>query len=388
MTTKPRICLQLNDGFAGVYAFSTLYDFLISRGFDAEYAFFSNGSRSLCRSFNSVVREATKKEIDRRKIINSSIKMQEWPDLVLTNYCDVRGELSELRNREVAIDVSVLKNCVTPVSEEKRKELQEKYKLPQDKPTVVIGFPRAPGFDNYLMGRYGEFLDFGSLKDVIDAIQKDTNIYFVGSVSDVVKSFVSSSGLTNVVNVIEAFGVLRDYYAMSDVAMISSNIKFSNNHLVHLHNFVEATAGGPLFLVSPLNTKQYGYKQLKQLGVIRESLHTAELIDQVKKYLQTPQGEQIRELRRQHLESSKEVYLNDLLRLFNRILNRSEQPFQSDLVANLCPYHPWLLFGKDYHPRLRIAHPDTKWKLFEGNMPAINLSEIPEQVYDKFRREK
>lgn len=328
MNSKPRIMIDLKDGLADVYAFATLYEYLLEREFPADIEIFGCGD---CRvSFIKLMENKGK---------DTNLYSGGHYDLYLKGYSDLT---CTLKDKEIAIDLSILKNCVEPVSEEERKELRRNYEVPEDRPILVVGCPSS----NYQGNNF---------RKIVRRLDTEAIIYFVGTV-DIPKNRI---GILEG-KVIEECGVLKEYYKIADITMINANIS-KVAHMKHMHNFVEATAGGPLFLVKPENTSQYGYKQLVQREVIREAENTDDLIAKVKKYLENPQGEQIREQRRQHLELSRRNYLPEMERLLKNLLKISEEPFESDLEFEFTHKHyTSRLFPFDVNA-LRIIHPETTW---------------------------
>jgi hypothetical protein len=322
--TKPRIRMELRDGLADVYAFSTLYNYLIENGFQADISISCDMEKKIRKYFKSDEDIfATDAEYD--------LELRSYSDLPLS-----------LRYGEVGIDLSILKNCVKPMSEDERKELRKRYKIPLNEKVLVLGFPGLSPH-NY---------------EVIEKISKElcslAKIYFVGFA----RAGSFSSTIQDSTKILHSHGILKDYYAMADLSLISRNLggEYASNTL---HNFIEATAGGPLFLVKPSNTAQYGYRRLKRSGVIKEAENTEDLVAKVKRYLENSEGEKIRKKRRKHLEFSRAKYLPDLMRLINKLLRISDEPLQSDLQFMTDFY--FKENGLISLKRFKVIHPQTKW---------------------------
>ena len=398
MTSK--ICLSIEDGYADVYALHTLYTYLIENNFQADFKAYALQVEHLLR-FNKCIKESGVGEEFKSDRVMLVDERERWPDIILGGYSDANNNLAAFPERTILIDHSILKNCVKPTTKEQKSELRKKYNIAEDKPMTVIGFPSlALGCDK-------------PLENILKEISKNSSVYLVGTVRfqdfdrDKVKSLAT---------IVDETGVLKDYYAMADAAMMHRNI-CPVDALYHLHNFVEATAGGPLFLVKPSNTAQYGYSQLKDANVIREAESTEDLISKVKKYLQNieefekpsensqtphnsaldadvkkgyskpyPDEEKVREQRTRHLEQSRNRYLPDILRLINKVIGKSDEPFQSDLLAEILPPKiPYL--SRVYSPRIAVCHPQTLWDLSQTK-PLIPLRDIPKKVYKSFRMKK
>ena len=122
MTDRPpHICIELNDGFADVYAFATLYDFLIENKFQADIGVYSRknlsgvySSGNLSQEFEKVIKHKLKEDAK----IDSLWMRNILPDIFIKGYCDVLGSSNSICNREILIDHSILKNCVKPITEE------------------------------------------------------------------------------------------------------------------------------------------------------------------------------------------------------------------------------------------------------------------------------
>lgn len=361
---KPRLGIDLRDGFADVYAFATLYEFLAENNFQGEIGVFSLES-SLHEHFKKVV-----KNLPEDLIVNSFWARNTWPDILLKGYCDVQGYSEHVCNRDIFIDHSILKNCVKPLSEDERKELKQKYKVRDDLPVLVIGCPAK--IDNS---------QIPALESIVKELKDRAIIYFVGYTSKCNNFCDVNPGI----RIVESEGILKDYYAMADASIINKNVVWFPHD--PMHNFVEATAGGPLFLIQPQHTQQYGYYKLINAGVIKESQNIEDLVVSLKKYLENPSGE-ARQLRAQHLEKSRNLYLNDILKLLNKVSGISEEQPSSDLKANL--FKRWncsLSKPRVYTPSMRIFHKDTVWNTFRKEILAtVDIGRIPQEIYDKFWR--
>ena len=365
----PTIGIRLTDGLADVYAFATLYDYLIEREFPANFVVGSD-SAELIKKF----RECTKTKLE---YFLKPDELDKASDIKLSSYCDIRSDLNSLCDREIAIDHSILKNCMKPVNEEQRKLLRETYRIPADNPVIVVGFAYSACQE-----------DLDSLKFIFNHVCNDTSIYLVGSLGNVIDEFIEYwRGLSsrNAMKFFDTKGVLKDYYAAADLTLMSSRCGLQNLKSP-LHNFVEATAGGPLFLVEPNNKLQYGYKKLRDLGAIRESRNTEDLISKIKTYLQHTNGQELRKLRAEHLEKSREIYLNDIMKLLNKVLELSEELPDSNLLADIVKVRKGRFFYEKA-PRIRIYHPETVWNPADIKK-SISINKIPEKVYERFRRKK
>lgn len=343
------------DGFADVYTMNTLYDFLVSREFKAELVYESHRLKVLCpceNKLNKLIELIGKRRTDEEFSRDIS-------DIILKGHSDINEGSGGLQNRRITIDHSILKNCVKPLTEDERKQLREKYKVPSDKPVVVLGCHTTSGNEDLA-------------HQVMLKLKEETRAYVVGSTYFVQKNI--PQGIT----VVCEQGVLKDYYAMADISLMIDNLG-DKKYQETLHNFIEATEGGPLFISKPYDKKQFGYKQLLELGVIKSANGEEDLVAKIKSYLANPNGEELREKRRKHLEKCREIYLNDLLRILNRLFNFSEEKCTSNLMV---------YFVDNMHSKtnLRIVHPETYWE-YETEL-RIPIAEIPENFYQKFKEAK
>ena len=363
---KPKICIEIRDGWADIYAFATLYEFLIKNNFEADFKVSPSGGKRGADFKNFVERMVG---VDTRLEVLPNYTAHYHPekfDIIFKSYSDLPLTLV---SNELAIDLSILKNCVKSSSKEERMELRKKHNVPLEEKVIVLGFPGHCVYDVSL------------LRKVISELFFEAKMYLVGTTN--FPKYLPEEAYSLVKNVYSRSGLLRDYYALADVSLIHKNIGESDDSL---HNFVEATAGGPLFLVKPQNSTQYGYKQLVQRRVIQEAENTEHLIKKVKQYLQNPEEEYIREQRKQHLEKSRELYLTDLMRLLNKLLRISDEPLQSDLQFISDMYSPSR--KKIYLDRLRIIHPRTVWSMSDYESERHTLKSLNSKSLDDkcFRR--
>lgn len=360
----PKITLCLKDSLADVYSFATLYNYFVEHDFPAEFQIAYVDNRD-CEVFESLLEKSV--ELKVVSGMNCSETVQDTSNLVLSAYSDVSGRLQD---KNLQIDLSILKNCVKPLTEDKRKQLRQRYEIPEGKQILVVG---CPAYDYH-----GDL----SLREIVPKLYDDALIYMVGSINtEVLSDLVKEKA-----KIIEKYGVLRDYYSLADLAIINSNIS-SGTDTRHLHNFVEACEGGPLFLVKAHNDSQYGYRQLVNRGVLREAANRDDLISKVKEYLKSPFREEIVEQRKQHLEQSRELYLKDLMKLVKKLLRISNEEFESDLQYVETGYqNPE---GKQVLVGLRVIHPETFWAQ-PDHQQRFNLKELSCDTLEEkcFRRKE
>jgi len=149
------------------------------------------------------------------------------------------------------------------------------------------------------------------------------------------------------VHIIDKYGVLKDYYAMANVAINAHNLQYTPS----LHNFVEATEGGPLFMVPSTKTAQYGYKQLVNAGAIVECKDLDDLVRKVEGFLRNfEDNTTVIEARARHLNLSRENYLPVILAKIMELIGEDIIPPESDLIIT------------QFGGRVRLMHPESSWR--------------------------
>ena len=353
---RPKVCFAVRDGLAGLYTNKTLYDFLVTRtDFPVDIGF--------CKTHYREVEPIFERLFPLAKIHDPAIhdRVKDKTRLILTGYSDIAGQTPF--GRFVAVDMAVLKSCAPPITKEKRAQLKRTYHVEEERPILVVGFP---GLATGISGQ-SPVLD-----ELVENLSNDAQIYFVGTLYSGSEHY-SRLG----VKVIDCIGILKDYYAMADLAFIKNNL---GPFEAHMHNFVEATEGGPLFVVPGITT-QYGYKQLVERRVIREARDLQDLIAQAKVYLRNPKREEVRQARAEHIRETREVYLTDLLRFFKKILGLSEEPPTSDLMAQT------IFIDNERgitEPFARVFHPETQWTHVTED-GSKRITEVSQRFYDCFR---
>lgn len=345
---KPKVCLIINE-LADVYALKTFYDYLVENRFAANLNFHN--------IFGNIVYEKLLQDYLRHEHQYKANLAD--ADLRIAGYSDILSYFTQ----NIEIDLSLLKNCTLPVTLRKKNELRKKYNIDSKKPVIVIGCACKRNFDK-------------DLEKVVSELHNKACIYLVGSVEQYNVNFLHALKIKNV-NVINEFGVLKEYYSLADIAMMADNL---NQQYDPLHNFVEATEGGPLFLVTPANKRQYGYRQLVDSGVINESCSTDELVKKVKKYLKSlNHNKLLQRKRKQHIEQTRAKYLPELLRFLNNALGISQQRLVSDLLV-------YTDIDECKKLRVKIVHPDTCWRLGrENDNLQKKITDLDKNFYKLFR---
>ncbi len=319
---KPAITLTTRE-LADTYALRTLYDCLKEEEFDADLFFREQDLGPRCREI----------------ITGCPIIDPYCPRNIHANIC-VYSDLSRTARRgntNLEIDISILKNCAKPTTPEEKEQLRKKYDVPSDKPVLVIGYASS-GL---------------SVDTLIEALAAHTHIYTIGSLSRTTLPRLPEDAH---VECVTRVGVLKDYYALADVAVNAENL-FANGN--QLHNFIEATAGGPLFMI-PLMAppQQYGYKELVQKKVIRESQTLEKLIQKIKQYISSPNPEKYQRTRNNHLQETRHTYIPLIIEYLDYLLGRRHFPPRSHLHV------------EKGSTTLRITHPDTDWRTLFEDQPA------------------
>ena len=115
----PKINIHLRDGFAEAYAFATLCKYLFENGFkeriEVVYSHIDQAN-----IFSKRVGK-TPSGVEPFEFLNYNDFKDSEEGIHLGGYSDVRGSASS----NIQIDLSILKNCVEPLSEEERKKLRE-----------------------------------------------------------------------------------------------------------------------------------------------------------------------------------------------------------------------------------------------------------------------
>src|SRR3989344_5689170 len=324
------ILLQVRE-LADLYALKTLYDYLAQNAQEGIVDvrlwlggdIYSDRSREVLQ--NIPLKEQAK---------HSSI------DTVVSCYSDLGG------SGDVEIDIYLLKNCVVPLSPEEKKELKQKYRVTSQEPVVVISYA-SPSSE---------------VTKLIETVSKYATVYVVGSGNK--EDYKLSSEAERKVHVVRRHGVLKDYYALADAAINASNLFPSTSPL---HNFVEATEGGPLFMAFSTNSAQYGYRQLVEAGAIVECADAEDVATKVKAFLQYFEGkERITKARARHLAQSREKYLPVIAAQIQRSMGEEVEHYpDTDLIISL------------EGDKVRMMHPDSNWSSYN----AINKLTLPAGQY-------
>ena len=289
-----RATLEVRE-LADLYALKTFYDYLQNTHDPLEVAFRGN------------------LDSERSKRVLSGAKVNSLEDKV--DVCV--GAFSDISTcpsiGQVLVDITVLKNCSPALNDSEINELKREYGVPSDLPVVVIGF--------------GNTHD-ANVRSAVKSLVPHSRVYVVGSGDK--SSLDISEEFSDRVHVVTKHGVLKDYYAVADVALNAHNLRRGTSPL---HNFVEATEGGPLFMVPSSNIAQYGYKELVDSRVIRECDSLDDLLEKVKEAIvKRDFGFAHRSSRKVHINKTREKYLPAIVKIINDVIEgRSPNSYDTDL---------------------------------------------------------
>jgi len=337
MMKMVNVILQ-HDELAEFYALRTLYDYVQKKA-PVFKCFFEKrpGSYVPAKLYNGLlISEWTVNEF------NNGISLYSDVSFIPDN----QGQVP----RNLNIDISILKNSVKPLTLEEKLKLRSKYKVDSSKPVLVLSY-----VDSEVLKH-----EFELLREVGNS----ANIILVGSLT---KSALKNRDRQEVIDGLESLkqyshikcvtadGVLRDYYALADAAINCANLVWNNED--QMHNFVEATEGGPLFMVKPAITSQYGFKELVDAGAIRLYNKTGRLIEAVARHLRNFKGNGAHHIARsQHLIGSRAKYLPVLVDCMDYMFNDSVQ-FPKNFAGLETE-----TFKTGKGKIFRVYHRDTYWE--------------------------
>lgn len=331
-----QVVLRANE-LADLYGLRTLYDYLQEIKFEADITF--SGHPDL-------LDKPRARELTENCQVTQDLSTHS--DLAIWVYSDITsGSQFSADKNVLELDLTILKNCVLPMTAKQKTRLKKKYDITYDQPVLVLSYPEKNG---ELEQR------------VIETLQDKCQIYVIGELfrnnnrvcpcGDKWKcKHKSNLTLSDSVKFIDQYGVLKDYYAMADAALNAVNLKV---HYAPLHNFVEATEGGPLFMAPTKRGKQYGYKQLCERKVIRELSCIDEILEAVQEYIKNPEQEKHAEQRAQHLKETREKYLPAIVEQMTRSLRTPNRTRGLNISRQT---------------KITISHPDTDWSYYDESKP-------------------
>ena len=316
---------------ADVYALRTLYDYAVQAAPEMKLGFI-NATNLDGKDVPSHLLKGIPQSNDIRD-----------HDNVITVHSDIGNHTRYPHLLEV--DASLLKNSVIPKTDGERKKLRRKYSVRSAKPVLVISYS----------------INSFEVLDIINAVKGLARVIMVGGTtrSDLeasrkeyaARGKMQNTSLDNIVmRYVTKRGFLRDYYALADASVNCCNLRPTASAM---HNFVEATEGGPHFIVHPINPEQYGFKELKKARAIRAFRSKNILIRGLVQYLTHFHGrEKTSQMRSEHLKCTRETYLPLILDYARHVFCGKKKPKSSLKVECL----------DDGHQRIiRLTHPDTDW---------------------------
>ncbi len=308
---------------ADAYALKTLYDYITSKSADTRFA------SAFLHKTNT---DSRTKELLRHTAQDGD----DNTNLYVTCYSDInKFPYDPFSAASLNVDICLLKNAVTPLSKEQKNALRNKYKIPLKQPLAVISYVNS--------------VEHPDIRQLVKALAKDSLVCLVGEFSPF--GLMKTPGFRPVTE----HGVLKDYYAMADLAVNAANLQVDYKNM---HNFVEATEGGPLFMVEPYYTGQYGYRELVSVGAIRKCNNLDDIINKAVKHLKAFSGNDcILEARSRHLEHCRQTYLPVIYNTILYILGELPTSPKSDLKCE--QRHRWNNLPEP--KKLNLVHPDTNW---------------------------
>lgn len=236
--------------------------------------------------------------------------------------------------RTLGIDISILKNSAIPLKSETKKSLRTELGIIAGQPVAVISYPN-------------QSVEIGK---VINALWPYTNIYILNWSYPLCGLLHGlPDGAMKKIHFVNEFGILKKYYACADLAFIGSNLAESYSYM---HNFIEATENGPLFAIPPM-TRQYGFKELADVGVIRRCNDLDTLLTQSLEFVRHfKDNKEHCAKRSEHIRQTRRKYLPVIGSYVDYMLNMARKPLKSELKA--------VRFrnGQD----IQLCHPSTSWR--------------------------
>lgn len=235
-------------------------------------------------------------------------------------YCDVGT------SGDISVDISLFKNFQKPLRDTDKELLRKRHSVSVNAPVVTIGHA------NYQPG----------LDELLSHLANHAQVYVLGQVASCVQKDHDN------IQYISQYGVLRDYYALADVSIDASTLLPNVNPL---HNFVEATLGGPVCMLQPYNINQYGYLELVQAQAISVSSTVDVLGQKVIELLSDSQRRaHIMHSRACHIRSARLEYFPVICSLIDKQLG----------LGDLLPSNLELLLNGD---RYILKHPASDWSI-------------------------
>lgn len=323
MKNKKSILLRPRE-LADIYALKTIYDYLITRDLNVDTSFYCYW-RDVGSKGEEILSQLPRFDSE---LVTDSV------DLVLSSCSDI-GSGSIQRYKNLEIDICLFKNSVIPMTEREKYDIKLKYDINTKKPIVVISYVYL--WDKHLC----------NTKRLIKEFCDKSSLYLIDICDSELESKKIPYKIRKKVNCVDIRGILKDYYAIADITIDGNYVVADDSR--HLHNFIEATEGGPLFIIEPRRTTQYGYKALIKSGVIRKCIGIEDMIEKINEELNNPTKEEHFKKRNAHLKKTREKYLPIIESYITHILFGSEKK-TSNLKESIIN-----------DTTIRLMHPETKW---------------------------
>jgi hypothetical protein len=255
------------------------------------------------------------------------------PNLVMMSYSDVLEDLSRYEYgpfRTFAIDAALLKACKPILNDSQKNVILEKYGLKNNnKPIVVIG---RIGYDEN--GKHQEIIkELLPYAKIITVAHGDTGLkkYYLPKLTSKEKDQVLD---------VEGRGKLADLYTISDLNISGYNLQRWNCQLT---NFFEQTQNGPVMMVLPSFTKQYGFQTFLDEKMVMPCENVEEIIVKSKNYLKNFNSD----IKSKYIKKRTKFTTNTLNIEMPKILSTLEYVLNSGNEIELFKY----------------THPESDWKV-------------------------
>lgn len=334
---KPRVELYARE-LADLYGLLTLHDYLAPREPDIDFVF--RADLGFAR-YRELLRD--RPSIGRYDDFDDRGTLLPDPKLIITPYSDLVPNLE--REMRFYFDIAILKNAVLPPTPDTKQLLREQHGITSDKPLLLLA---RPEHEETLASK------------IAKALRDDAHVVIYGDAD-----YTPPRDVKRNCDIIYGHGLLAEMYALADAAIDCHMLAPMG---VPLHNFVEATAGGPLFAIAPKHGGgQYGYRELIAAGAIREFNNLQSLVRALHAYLNDPSdAPKIAARRAAHLERTRNQYLPVAHAVMRNILGRKTKVPKSDLEAGVC----------SLSPTVTVLHPESAWRRFETFDRQIDLAMI------------
>ncbi len=326
---------------ADLYCLKTLYDYYMPIKPGSIELYFTNEDNS------EVNRSSLTSLLGKDAIIKEEMMSQAFVSVVAysDNYIYSKRKSESKRAPHILeIDQLILKNSIEPLTQEEKQQLREKYRITTQKPMTVIWTGRCP-----------LEVEDELTEEIAVGLEKHSSVYIFNPSLNLKDNISMYRPARKDIHYIKKFGILKDFFAMADIAIYSDNLY---RQIGPMHNFVEATEGGPLFIIPP-SYKQFGLKSLENEGVVRCFPHFDLLKDTAVQYAKefSPSLKEEHSAKRSaHLNKTRKKYMPVVTSVLENLLYQAEPIQKSDLLIYEEP-----IYGTD-KIRRRIMHPETRWK--------------------------